>query len=218
MPHAERTVAKGYSESVARLTAQFGRMPGVGEKTAERLAYHVLRISTEEAMELARAIEEVKQTVKECSVCCLLSESDPCHVCTDERRDRTTICVLEDSRDAAAIEQSGSYHGLYHVLCGRLAPLDGMEPEDLTVEKLRARLVLSEAEGLNREAVKEVILATNPDMEGDATALFVQEALRDLPVKITRLARGVPTGSHLEYADGNVLADALDGRREVSSE
>ena len=200
-------MGKGYGESVARLTAQFARMPGIGEKTAERLAYHVLRISTEEAVELARAIEGVKRTVKECSVCCLLSEGSPCHVCTDERRDRATICVVEDSRDAAAIEQSGSYRGLYHVLCGRLAPLEGMEPEDLTVEKLRSRLT----DG----AATEVILATNPDMEGDATALFVQEALRDLPVKITRLARGVPAGSHLEYADGAVLADALQGRSEL---
>ena len=196
--------------SVARLTAQFVRMPGIGAKTAERLAYHILRISPEEAMELARAIEEVKRTVKECSLCCLLSESDPCHICSDERRDRSTICVLEDSRDAAAIEQSGSYHGLYHVLCGRLAPLEGIEPEDLTVEKLRDRLAA--------KTVQEVILATNPDMEGDATALFVQESLRGLPVRITRLARGVPTGSHLEYADRTVLADALGGRREVSSE
>lgn len=206
----EWTVGKGYSESVARLTAQFAKMPGVGAKTAERLTYYILRTTTEQAIELARAIEDAKRTIKECAVCCLLSEHDPCHICADERRDRSTICVVEDSRDAMSIEQSGGYRGLYHVLCGRLAPLEGIEPEDLTVDRLRKRATGGE--------VKEVILATNPDMEGDATALFVQEALRDLPVKITRLARGVPTGSHLEYADGNVLADALDGRREVSSE
>ncbi len=182
-------MSKGYSESVARLTAGLSRLPGIGEKTAERLAYHILGLSTEEAMELAEAIRQVKQRVRKCSICCLLSESDPCHVCSDSRRDRSTICVVETQRDAAAIEQTSSYVGLYHVLCGRLAPLDGIDAEDLSVEKLLKRF--------KNGQVEEVILATNPDMEGDATALFVQEALRGLPVRVTRLARGIPTGSHL---------------------
>jgi recombination protein RecR len=179
----------------------------VGEKTAERMAYHIVRLSHDEAMGLARAIEEVKNQVKQCSVCSLLSESDPCHVCSDHRRDRTRVCVVEDSRDATAIEESDQYDGLYHVLGGRLAPLDGIEPEDLTVDRLLERVHEGE--------VEEVILATNPDTEGDATALYVREAIGDQPVRITRLARGLPSGSHLEYADAAILADALEGRREV---
>ncbi len=200
-------MGKGYSECVERLTGVLAKMPGVGEKTAERLAYHILQMSNDEGTELADAIREVKRSVKQCSVCCLLSQSDPCHVCSESRRDHSTICVVEDSRDAAAVEQSGGYHGLYHVLCGRLAPLEGMEPEDLSVDRLLERVKDGE--------VKEIILATNADMEGDATALFVQEALRDSAVKVTRLARGIPAGSHLEYANAAMLADALEERREV---
>ena len=195
------------SECVERLTDALAMMPGIGRKSAERLAYHILRMSNEQAEQLAGAIRQVKLTIRQCTVCSLLSETDPCHVCSASGRDRSTICVVEDSRDAAAIEQSGGYDGLYHVLCGRLAPLDGMGPEHLTVPGLLERLTGGE--------VKEVILATNPDMEGDATALFVQEALRGVPVKVTRLARGIPSGSQLQYADAAILADALDGRREL---
>jgi len=200
-------VSKSCSESLVRLTEQLTKLPGVGEKTAERLAYHILRLSMDEAMELARAIRDVKQNVRQCSVCALLSETDPCHVCRDTRRDRAVVCVVEDTRDAMSLENSGGYRGLYHVLGGRLAPLEGIEPEHLTVDRLLQRVQEGE--------IKEVILATNPDMEGDATALFVRDALRDLPVKVTRLARGVPSGSHLEYANPAILADALEGRREV---
>jgi len=200
-------LGRAYSESVTRLTEQLMKLPGVGEKTAERLAYHILRLKLEEAMDLARAIQDAKQKVKQCSVCFMLAETNPCPICSGAARDRTTICVVEDSRDAAAIEESGGYNGLYHVLGGRLAPLDGIEPEDLTVDSLLARV--------KSGGVREVILATNPDMEGDATALFVRDALRDLPVKLTRLARGLPSGSHLEYANVAILADALAGRREV---
>lgn len=200
-------MGRAYSESVTRLTEQLMKLPGVGEKTAERLAYHILRLKLEEAMDLARAIQDAKQKVKQCSVCFMLAETNPCPICSGAARDRTTICVVEDSRDAAAIEESGGYNGLYHVLGGRLAPLDGIEPEDLTVDSLLARV--------KSGGVREVILATNPDMEGDATALFVRDALRDLPVKLTRLARGLPSGSHLEYANVAILADALAGRREV---
>ncbi len=200
-------MGKAYSESVVRLRAGLASLPGVGEKTAERLAYHIVRLSTEEALELAQAIRDVKQNLRQCSVCSLLSESDPCPICSDGRRDRTVVCVVEDSPDVAVIEQSGSYGGLYHVLGGRLAPLDGIEPEDLTVDRLLERVRQGE--------IKEVILATNPDREGDATALFVRDALRGLPVKVTALARGVPSGSHLEYANAAILADALEGRREL---
>jgi len=195
---------QGYTESIRRLMEHLSKMPGVGERTSERLAYHIVRLSKEDAMALARAIRDVKETVRQCSVCYQLSESDPCHICSDSRRDRSVICVVEDVRDAITIEQSGLYRGLYHVLCGRLAPLDGIRPQDLTVGKL--------VERARRPEVKEVILATNPDMEGEATALYVRESLEGVPVKITRLARGIPSGSQLEYADPAILADALEGR------
>jgi recombination protein RecR len=200
-------LGKAYIQSIAHLREHLTKLPGVGQKTAERMAYHIVRLSRSEAIGLARAIEEVKNNVQQCSICSLLAESDPCHVCSDPDRDRTTVCVVEDSRDATSIEESGEYDGLYHVLCGRLAPLDGMEPDDLTVDKLLERVEDGD--------IREVILATNPDTEGDATAMYVREALEGRSLKITRLARGVPSGSHLEYADAAILADALEGRREM---
>ena len=200
-------MAKGYTKSVARLMELLGHMPGVGEKTAERLAYHILRLSDAEALELADAIREVKQRVKQCSVCFQFSESDPCPICSDPRRDATTICVVEQAKDVVAFEQAVGYNGLYHVLGGRLAPLEGVEPQHLTVGRLLERVT--------KGHVTEVILATNPDMEGEATALYVREALEGLPVKVSRLARGIPSGSHLEYANAAILADALEGRREM---
>jgi len=200
-------VAKVHTESVARLVELLCGMPGVGERTAERLAYHILRLSDEEAQALSEAIRDVKAKVRQCSTCYQFAESDPCPVCADPRRDRSTICVVEEAQDAVSIEQSGGYRGLYHVLCGRLAPLEGYEPEDLTVEDLVRRVAEDE--------VREVILATDPDMEGEATALFVREALAGLAVKVTRLARGLPSGSQLDYANAAILADALEGRREM---
>ncbi len=200
-------MAKIYTESIARLMELLSHMPGVGEKTAERLAYHILRLSPEESLALADAIRDVTEKVKQCSICFQFAETDPCTMCSDARRDGTTICAVEEPKDVAAIEQVGSYRGLYHVLCGRLAPLEGMEPDDLTVDKLIERVRAGQ--------VKEVILATNADMEGEATALYVREALQGLPVKVTRLARGIPSGSHLEYANSAVLADALEGRQEM---
>lgn len=200
-------MSEAYIQSISHLRDQLTMLPGVGEKTAERMAYHIVRLDRDEALELTQAIREVKDNVKQCSVCSLLSESDPCHVCSDHSRDRSQVCVVEDSRDATAIEQSGEYNGLYHVLCGRLAPLDGIEPEDLTVDKLLDRVHEGE--------IEEIILATNPDTEGDATALLVQEALEDTSVTITRLARGMPSGSNLEYADAAIVGEALEGRRTI---
>jgi recombination protein RecR len=202
-------LAKGYTESVARLIELLTQMPGVGRKTAERLVYHILRGSRAEAKALADAIGEVKERVRQCSRCHQFCEADPCPICSDPRRDHSIICVVEQSPDVLVIEQSGGYSGLYHVLCGRLAPLEGMEPEDLTVESLVDRIRTGK--------VEEVILATNPDMEGEATALYVRQVLEGLPVKITRLARGVPSGSQLEYANSAILADALEGRREMTN-
>jgi recombination protein RecR len=201
-------LAKAYTESVGRLIELLALMPGVGDKTAERLAYHILRLSDEEALALSQAIREVKEKVRQCSVCYQFAETDPCPVCADPKRDRSTICVVEQARDAVTIEQSGGYRGLYHVLCGRLAPLEGIEAESLTVAELIGRV--------RGGGVKEVILATNPDMEGEATALYVRQALEGLPVRVSRLARGIPSGSQLEYADAAIVADALEGRREIS--
>jgi recombination protein RecR len=192
---------------VARLVELLKLMPGVGEKTAERLAYHILGLSDEDAAALAEAICDVKHKVRQCSRCYQFAESDPCPICSDPRRERSTICVVEQARDAVTIEQGRGYRGLYHVLCGRLAPLEGMEPESLTVPAL--------VERVRTEGVREVILATNPDLEGEATALYVRQALQGLPVRVTRLARGIPSGSQLAYADAAVLADALEGRREM---
>ena len=201
-------MAKAYTESIGRLMELLAHMPGVGEKTAERLAYHILRLPREEALALAEAIRDVKEKVKQCSTCFLFAEADPCEICGDERRDRTTVCVVEEARDVVAVEQSGGYRGLYHVLCGRLAPLDGVEPGDLTVEALLRRVAGGE--------VTVVILATNADMEGEATALYVRQALEGQALKVTRLARGIPSGSQLEYANAAVLAQALEGRREMA--
>jgi recombination protein RecR len=192
--------------SFERLTELLGKMPGIGEKTAERLAYHIMRLSGEEALALADAIRDVKRTMKQCSTCHHFSETDPCSICEDPERDRRTLCVVEQSRDVVAMAQTG-FNGLYHVLGGRLAPLEGTEPGDLTVESLVERVA--------KGGVREVILACNADMEGEATALYVRDALAGLPVRVTRLARGIPSGSHLEYANPAVLADALEGRREM---
>ncbi len=192
---------------IQRLTGLLARLPGVGDRTAQRLAYHIGRMPGGEAAELAGAVREVGETVRPCSVCCLLSESDPCTVCADPERDSSRICVVEGARDAHAIESSGSYRGLYHVLGGRLAPLDGVEPEHLSVAQLVRRVRGGD--------VREVILATNPDMEGDTTAAMIRDALEGVGgVKLTRLARGLPSGSHLEYANPAMLAEALEGRRE----
>ena len=201
-------MAKVYAESIGRLVELLSHMPGVGEKTAERLAYHVLRLPRDEALALADAIRDVKDKVKQCSTCHQFAQTDPCAICSDTRRDRTIICVVEEAKDVAVIEQSGGYRGLYHVLCGRLAPLEGIEPGDLTLEALLRRAADDE--------VKEIILATNADMEGEVTALYVRQALEGQSVRVTRLARGIPSGSQLEYANAAVLAEAIEGRTEMA--
>jgi recombination protein RecR len=166
-----------------------------------------MRMSKEDAMALAYAIRDVKRNVRQCSVCFNLSETDPCPVCADETRDPSVVCVVEQPRDVVVFEQTGRYRGVYHVLTGRIAPLDDMGPEDLTVPQL--------CERVRGGGVREVIVATNPDLEGDGTALFVSRALKPLGVRVTRIGRGIPTGSLIEYASMTTLADALSGRREV---
>ena len=194
------------TESVANLIDEFARLPGIGKKSAERLAYHVLRIHDSEALGLADAIRSVKQNVRYCSRCYNLAEEGECTICRDPRRQQDVLCVVEQPRDLMALEQSGTYHGLYHVLLGRIAPLEGIGIEQLTIDALLQRV--------RSGSFKEVIMATNPTVEGDGTALHISNLLSETPVKITRLARGITTGSALEFANKEILADALKGRQE----
>ncbi len=193
------------TESVAKLVDEFAKLPGIGKKSAERLAYHVLRVHKNEALGLADAIRNVKENVRYCRVCYNLAEAEECGVCRDPKRDRGLLCVVEQPRDLMALEQTGTYRGLYHVLLGRIAPLEGIGPEQLTVEAL--------VERVRSGAFREVIMGTNPTLEGDGTALFIANQLQDIPVEITRLARGITTGSVLEFANKEILSDALSGRQ-----
>jgi len=186
------------------------KLPGVGPKTAERLAYHLLRAPEEDAFQLADALRALREKLRPCSVCSFLTERDPCPICADPQRQRDLLCVVESPRDLMAIEQTGQFRGLYHVLMGRIDPIEGQGPEALTVDALLARVATGE--------VREVILATNPDLEGDGTALYLVDRLRKVGVRVTRLARGLPTGSSIEYASLPMLTDALRGRRVVSGD
>jgi recombination protein RecR len=192
---------------LARLIEELYKLPGIGPKSAQRLAYYILRQPAAEARALAAAILEVKEKIAFCSRCQNVTDVDPCRLCTDERRDRSAICVVEEPQDVMVVERSGSYKGLYHVLHGAISPMDGIGPEDLKIKALLDRL---EAGG-----VTEVILATNPNLEGEATAMYLARLLRPLGVKVTRLARGLPVGGDLEYADDVTLARALEGRQEM---
>lgn len=193
---------------IDELTSEFARLPGVGRKTALRLTYHLLKRPREEALRLARALEAVAERVHACTTCGNLTESDPCALCTNPSRDASTICVVEEASDIGAIERTGQYSGHYHVLGGRLSPLDGIGPAELNISSLLERVGTG-------EVVREVIIATNPSVEGEATALYLQKLLRPLGVRVTRLARGLPVGGDLEYADGVTIAEALAGRREL---
>ncbi|MEZ6071465.1 MAG: recombination mediator RecR [Pirellulales bacterium] len=193
------------TEAVSDLIAELARLPGIGKKSAERLAYHLLRQSETDALKLADAIRRVKQNVRSCRVCYNLAEDDLCGICQDRTRDPKLLCVVEQPRDLIALEQAGVYRGLYHVLLGRIAPLDGIGPEQLTIDALVQRV----REG----AFQEVVMATNPTVEGDGTSLYVSNLLADSGVKITRLARGITTGSVLEFANKEILADAMSGRQ-----
>ena len=195
----------------ARLEQQLGKLPGIGEKTAARLAFHILRASPEDAAALAAAITEVKQKIRFCSICCDLTEADPCAICRDARRDAALVCVVAQPQDVLAIERAGGYQGRYHVLHGVLSPLDGIGPDDLRVTELVRRCGAADPAA----AVKEVILATSPSIEGEATAVYLAKLLRPLGVRTTRIATGVPIGGELEYADQLTLARAIDGRREM---
>lgn len=203
-----------YPKVVDRLISEFAQLPGIGRRSAERLAFHVLKSETNEAMALSQAIADVKRTVRHCRVCWNLAEADCCEVCADETRDRATVLVVEQPKDLIALEVTGMYKGTYHVLMGRLSPLDGVGPEELTVSGLLARL---DDPKVNPGATKivEVVLGLNPTLEGDGTGLYLAEQLRPRGVRVSRLARGLPSGSQLEYANKAVLADAIVGRQQM---
>lgn len=195
-----------FAKSLAELIAEFERLPGVGPKSAQRLAYHLLRVSDAEANRLADAIREAKIKLRFCEVCQNITELERCEICTDGRRDRSLICVVAEPRDIASLERINSFTGLYHVLHGLLSPMDGIGPEQLKVKELLGRI---------DDSVAEVIVGTNPTIEGDATALYMAKLLRPLQIKVTRLAHGMPVGGELDYADSATLLSALEFRREI---
>jgi len=198
-----------YPPPIANLIAQFGRLPGIGPKTAQRLAFHLLESPASEAQALADAIVTARQQIRFCSVCQNLTDQDPCAVCRDPRRDQGLVCVVESPRDVAAMEKIHDYRGTYHVLHGVISPLDGVGPDDLRIASLVQRV--------RQGGIREVILATNPDVEGEATALYMQRLLQPLGVRVTRIARGIPAGGDLDYVDEVTLARALEGRHEMGN-
>lgn len=196
-----------YTESLNELIERFGKLPGIGPKTAERLAFHVLKADVDEAMALAEAINGVKENIQQCKRCFNMSEADTCRICADPKRDSGVICVVEQSKDIINLEKTGLCNWVYHVLGGHIAPLEGVEPSDLTIDELVRRV--------RQDDVTEVVMATNPNLEGDGTTLYISSLLRSLGVKITRLARGLPAGGSIEYASGTILADAIMGRAQL---
>jgi recombination protein RecR len=191
--------------AIARVMHELGKLPGIGPKSAERLTHYLLSAPASDVLALAESLRAIKENIHRCVECCNLTEGERCSICEDARRDPTVICVVEQPRDLTALERSATYRGLYHVLHGRLAPLDNIGPEQLTIEALLRRV--------RRGGVQEVIMGTNPTTEGDGTALYLSSLLAPLGVRVTRLARGLPTGSALEFANNQMLADALEGRR-----
>ncbi len=196
-----------YTESLNRLIEEFGKLPGIGPKSSERLAFYILKRRRDEAMALAEAIVDVKNKIKRCEICYSLSEERICPICCDKRRDESVICIVEQPKDIISLEKTGSCKWVYHVLGGHIAPLEGIEPSDLTINEL--------VERVRGGGIKEVVMATNPNMAGDGTVLYISSVLRPLGVKITRLARGLPSGSTIEYASGKILTDAIIGRQEL---
>jgi recombination protein RecR len=196
-----------HAEPIERLINELSKLPGIGRKTAARLAFHILRIQKGKAQELARAIIDVKEKIQLCSVCFNLTDRDPCGICNDSRRSDEVVCVVEEPNDLMAIEGTGDFKGKYHVLHGTLSPLDGIGPEDIKAKELLERLESGK--------VREIIMATNPNVEGGATALYLTKLIKPLGVKVTRIAYGIPMGGDIEYTDGVTLVKALEGRREI---
>lgn len=217
-PAAPSKRPPAYPRAVDALIAHLSALPGIGRRSAERLAFHLLKADDETALGLAGAITDLKQTVRHCSVCYALADESPCPICADESRDRRLVLVVEQPKDLIALETTGMYRGLYHVLMGRLCPLDGVGPADLTIARLIQRI--DEPTDPDRgnpggTAVAEIILGLNPDTDGDGTALYLADLLKARPVRVSRLARGLPTGWQLEYANKAVLADAIQGRQSM---
>ncbi|WP_334141265.1 recombination mediator RecR [Rhabdothermincola sp.] len=198
-----------YAGPVQDLIDELGRLPGVGPKSAQRIAFHLLKVPTDDALRLSRAIVQAKERVTFCTRCFNLAEGQECSICADDRRDPSVICVVEESRDIVAVEKTGEFRGRYHVLQGAISPIEGIGPDQLRVKELLARL--------EPEGVQEVILCTNPNIEGEATAMYLGRLLKPLGVKVTRIASGLPVGGDLEYADELTLGRALEGRREVDA-
>lgn len=196
-----------YAKPLAKLVSEFEKLPGIGPKSAQRLAFHILRISEEEARALADAVLDVKEHIKLCPVCFNFTDQDRCEICTDSRRDRSFLCVVAEPRDVVAMEKTNEFKGLYHVLGGVISPMDGIVPDMLKIRELLTRIGEGE--------VKEVVLATNPTIEGDATAMYVAGLLKPLGVKVTRIAHGMPVGGDMDYADQATLIRALQWRREI---
>ncbi len=191
------------SDTVEKAIQELSKLPGVGRKSAQRHVFYLLKATSEQVNSLAQSLKDLKDKVKHCSVCFNITEEDPCRICTDEKRDRHTICVVEEANDVVALEKTGQFKGLYHVLGGALSPLDGIGPDELRVKELLSRL---------NEQIREVIVATNPNTEGEATALYLAKLTKHLNIKMTRIARGIPVGADIEYADEATLARALEGR------
>mgnify|MGYP000982234257 CR=1 FL=1 len=196
-----------YPEPIAKLIEAFSRLPGIGPKTATRLAFHVLRMKEEDALEFAKALVGVKRNLTYCSTCCNVTDVDPCRICSDKSRDDSVICVVQEPRDVAAMERTKEYFGQYHVLHGAISPMDGVGPDDIRIAELMRRL--------GDERVQELILATNPNIEGEATAMYISRLVKPFGIKVTRIAHGLPVGGDLEYADEVTLSKALEGRREL---
>lgn len=196
-----------YTKTTDRLISELNRLPGVGRKLAQRMALHILKMSADEANRLARLILEVKKKTKNCTQCFNVTESDPCHICSDRERDRGTLCVVEEPHDLAALERTGAFRGLYHVLGGSLSPLEGVGPDELKVDELIGRV--------HNGAFREVVLGTNPTVEGEATALYLERVLRPAEIIVSRLARGLPVGGELEYLDDITLAKSIENRKKI---
>ncbi|GIM33113.1 recombination mediator RecR [Paraclostridium bifermentans] len=196
-----------YSGPISRLIEEFSKLPGVGRKTAQRLAFHVINMNMNDVEALSKAIVDAKKEIKYCSICYNITDKDPCSMCSNKNRDSGTICVVEDPRDVAAMEKTKEFHGQYHVLNGVISPMDGIGPDMIRVKELIQRL--------GNQEVREVIMATNPTIEGEATAMYIARLLKPMGIKVTRIAHGLPVGGDLEYADEVTITKALEGRREI---
>ena len=198
---------QAYTGPISRLIEEFSKLPGVGRKTAQRLAFHVINMNTNDVESLSQAIIDAKREIKYCSICCNITDTDPCSMCSNKNRDSSIICVVEDPRDVAAMERTREFKGKYHVLNGVISPMDGIGPDMIKIKELIVRL--------GNEDVKELIMATNPTIEGEATAMYIARLVKPMGIKVTRIAHGLPVGGDLEYADEVTITKALEGRREI---